>query len=299
MRLGLELPARSAGQRLDVLHTSYGAPLWTGAPLVLTVHDICYTTNPEWFSARDLRVLSTVVPRSIRKAAHVITDSSSARQQIIETYNVPAEKISAIPIGPGPGAQPIGEEEARRELSRLELPLGRPFVLTVGNLQPRKNLVRLLSAYDELAARGCDADLVIVGPRRFRADEVFKAVRHPDRVHFTDYITDRQLSACYRFSTMLVLPSLYEGFGLPALEAMSHGIPVACSNSGALPELCGDAAMLFDPLSIDAIAGAMERILSAADVRARLGEAGLAQAKLFTWARTVELTSRVYEQARS
>jgi len=299
VRLGLELPARSARQRLDVLHTTYGAPLWSAAPLVLTVHDICYATNPEWFSARDLRVLSTVVPRSIRKAPHVITDSSSARLQIMETYRVPEEKISAIPIGPGPGAEPITSEEARRELSGLELPLGRPFVLTVGNLQPRKNLVRLLSAYDELLARGCDADLVIVGPRRYRADEIFKAVRNPGRVHFTDYITDRQLAACYRSSTMLVLPSLYEGFGLPALEAMAHGIPVACSNAGALPELCGEAAVLFDPLSVDAIADAMEGILRDAAVRARLGEAGLARAKLFTWARTVELTSKVYEQARS
>ncbi|HMC67848.1 MAG TPA: glycosyltransferase family 1 protein, partial [Mycobacteriales bacterium] len=142
-------------------------------------------------------------------------------------------------------------------------------------------------------------DLVIVGPRRYRADETFQAVRKRDRIHSTGYITDRQLAACYRRSTMLVLPSLYEGFGLPALEAMAHGIPVACSNAGALPELCGEAAALFDPLSVDAIAGAMEAILGDADVRARLGAAGLARAGLFTWGRTVDLTSQVYEKVRS
>jgi glycosyltransferase involved in cell wall biosynthesis len=299
VRLGLELPVRSVGQHLDVVHTTYGAPLWSAAPLVLTVHDICYVTNPEWFSTRDFRVLSNLVPRSIRKAAHVITDSSSARLQIIETYGVPEDKISSIPIGPGPGAQPITEEEARRELSSLGLPPGRPFVLTVGNLQPRKNLVRMLAAFDELAAGGFDTDLVIVGPRRYRADEIFGAVRNRERIHFTGYITDRQLAACYRCSTMLVLPSLYEGFGLPALEAMAHGIPVACSNAGALPELCGDAAVLFDPLSVDAIAGAVGDILGDANLGARLGRAGLDRAGLFTWAQTVELTSKVYERVRS
>jgi glycosyltransferase involved in cell wall biosynthesis len=297
MRLGLELPLRSLG-RLDLLHMTYASPAWSGAPVVLTVHDICYATNPEWFSARDLRVLSTMVPRSIRRAAHVITVSQDARRQIIEYYRVPEAKISAIYNGPGAGAEPITPAAARQELSVMGLDLDRPFLLTVGNLQPRKNLVRLLEAFGELVTRRRhDIDLVIVGPKRYRAEEVIKAagpVAH--RVHFTGYVTDRQLAAAYRCSRVFVLPSLYEGFGLPALEAMAHGVPVACSKAGALPEVCGDAAVMFDPMSVQSITDAVDRLLKDQTVRQRLSNAGPTQAAKFSWKKTAEQTLNVYEQ---
>ena len=300
VRLGLELPLRSLGQRLDILHMTYSAPLWSAAPVVLTVHDICYATNPEWFSERDLRVLRANVPRSIRKAAQVITDSKSARDQIIETYQVPESKITAIPIGAGPGAQPIDADEARSEVAALGLDPNRPYLLAVGNLQPRKNLVRLLEAFKVLVARGHDVDLVIVGPRHYRAEDAEQAAGGlSDRVKFTGYIADRRLAACYRCSTAFVFPSLYEGFGLPALEAMSHGIAVACSDAGSLPEVCGDAALLFDPRSVGAIVDALDRLLGDADLRRRLGAAGQERAKQFTWSRTAELTAAVYARARS
>jgi glycosyltransferase involved in cell wall biosynthesis len=299
VRLGIELPLRSMRQRLDLLHMTYAAPAWSAAPVVLTVHDICYATNPEWFSPRDLRVLSTMVPRSIRKAVHVITVSQDARRQIIERYRVPEAKITAIPNGPGHGAEPITLEDAREELSTLGFNLRRPFLLTVGNLQPRKNLVRLIEAFGELVThRRQDIELVIVGPKRYLAEETIKAAGPvADRVHFTGYVTDRQLAACYRCSTVFVLPSLYEGFGLPALEAMAHGVPVACSNAGALPEVCGEAAVMFDPLSVKSIADATERILKDAELRRKLGAAGRARAEMFSWKKSAELTLKVYEQA--
>lgn len=300
VRLGAELPARSLGQRLDVLHTTYGAPVWSAAPLVLTVHDICYATNPEWFSPRDVRVLSSVVPRSIRKAAHVITVSESARRQIIERYKVPDAKISTIPNGPGPGAEEITLEAALRELATIGLKVKRPYLLTVGNLQPRKNLVRLLQAFDHLVrVRGHDIDLVIAGPAHFRAEEVLAAARPlGERVRFTGYLSDRQLAACYRCSTAFALPSLYEGFGLPVIEAMAHGIPVASSNAGALPEVAGEAAVLFDPLSVDDMVVAVDGILTDASLAERLGRAGKAQAARFSWRTSAELTLAVYRQVR-
>ena len=300
VRLGAELPLRSLAERLDILHMTYGAPVWSAAPVVLTVHDICYATNPEWFSPRDLRVLSTVVPRSIRLAAHVITDSDSARREIIDHYRVPEEKISSIPIGAGAGAMAITLEEARQELAGLDLKLERPYLLTVGNLQPRKNLVRLVEAFNQLVSGGHDIDLVIVGPRHFRAEDVFQAAQAATgRIHFTGYVSDRQLAACYRCSTAFVLPSLYEGFGLPVLEAMAHGVPVACSNAGALPEVAGDAAVLFDPRSVEAIAAAVSSILSDTILRDRLSQAGKARAAQFSWRRTAELTFSIYEKARA
>ena len=118
------------------------------------------------------------------------------------------------------------------------------------------------------------------------------------RVHLTGYVSDRQLAACYRCSTAFVLPSLYEGFGLPVLEAMAHGVPVACSNAGALPEVAGDAAVLFDPRSVEAIGAAMSSILRDASLRERLSHAGKARAAEFTWKRTAELTLAVYQKAR-
>jgi glycosyltransferase involved in cell wall biosynthesis len=299
VRLGAELPLRSFGQHLDLLHMTYAAPVWSAAPLILTVHDICFATNPEWFSPRDLRVLSTMVPRSIRKAAHVITVSQDARRQIIERYRVPEAKITAIYNGPGPGAEAITSAAARDELATLGFNLRRPFLLTVGNLQPRKNLVRLIEAFGDLGARrGHDLDLVIVGPKRYRAEETIKAAGAvADRVHFTGYVTDRQLAACYRASAVFVLPSLYEGFGLPALEAMAHGVPVACSNAGALPEVCGDAAIMFDPHSVKSMADAIARILGSEDLKRNLNAAGKARAAMFSWKKTAEQTLEVYKQA--
>jgi glycosyltransferase involved in cell wall biosynthesis len=300
VRLGLELPLRSLAQRLDILHMTYSAPVWSAAPIVLTVHDICYATNPEWFSERDLSVLSSNIPRSIHAAAYVITDSQSARDQIVEYYKVPDSKISVIPIGPGPAAAPISPEDARAELAKLGIEAKRPYLLAVGNLQPRKNLVRLLDAFKDLVGpRGHDVDLVIVGPPRFRAEDTFAAsTAVTERVRFTGYVTDHQLAAFYKCSTAFVFPSLYEGFGLPALEAMSHGVPVVCSNAGSLPEVCGDAALLFDPMSVDAIIEAVDRVLSDADLRKRLGAAGSARAREFSWTKSAEMTVAVYEKAR-
>jgi glycosyltransferase involved in cell wall biosynthesis len=300
VRLGLELPLRSFGQRLDVLHMTYAAPIWSAAPLVLTVHDICYATNPEWFSERDLRVLRANVPRSIRMAAHVVTDSQSARNQIIETYGVPESKITSIPIGPGPGGLPIGEDEARAELKALGLDASRPYLLAVGNLQPRKNLVRLLESFKAILAHGHDVELVIVGPRRYRADDAVEAAGAvAERVHFTGYVTDRQLAACYRSSTLFVFPSLYEGFGLPALEAMAQGVPIACSSAGSLPEVCGDSALYFDPRSVEEMTAAIERLLADTELRRKLGAAGVERAKDFSWTRTADLTVQIYEKVRS
>lgn len=298
VRLGLELPIRSLGG-IDLLHMTYGAPVWSAAPIVLTVHDICYATNPEWFSQRDVRVLSKIVPRSIKKAAHVITDSQSARSQIMDHYGVPEAKISAIPIGPGAGAESITMEAARIEVAALGLTPDRPFMLAVGNVQPRKNLVRLIEAFRELVSmRDHDLELVIVGPRRFRADDIVKSgARVSQRVRFTGYVTDRQLAACYRCCSLFVLPSLYEGFGLPALEAMAHGVPTACSDAGALPELCGEAAVMFDPYSVEAIVEAVDRILTDTALRERLSLAGPERARMFSWQSTAQLTLEAYKKA--
>ncbi len=294
-RLGLELPFRSLTQGLDVLHITYSAPLWSATPIVLNVHDICYATNPEWFSPRDLRILTTMVPRSIRRAAHVITVSESARRQIIDYYGVPEDRISAVLNGPGPAVMSLSPEDSERELRAVGLSVERPYLLTVGNLQPRKNLVRLIEAYSAVVSAGdVDVDLVIVGPRRFHAEDVVTAAAAlRDRIHLTGYLTDRQLAAAYIRSSGFVLPSLYEGFGLPVLEAMSHGVPVACSGAGALPEICGDAGLMFDPTSVEEMSDALRRLMNE-PLRSQLATAGAERAKQFSWDRAARQTLAVY-----
>jgi len=298
LRLGIDLPVRSWCDGLDVLHMTYVAPAWSRCPVVLTVHDITFATNPEWFSARDLRVLSNAVPWSMRRAARVITVSEVCRRQIIEHFGVPADRVACIHNAPGPAAQPIDPDAARRELIALGVDPGRPYLLSVGNLQPRKNLVRLIRAFRAVSAGGLDVDLLVVGAEHYRSHEVLEAAGEVGgRIRFTGYIGDRQLAACYSLAKAFVMPSLFEGFGIPAIEAMSHGIPVACSRGGALPEVCGDAAVYFDALEVESIAGALERTLSDDSLRQELVRKGRAQAALFSWRQSAHLTLSTYRSA--
>ena len=294
-RLTVDLAARAWRDRLDVLHTTYTAPVWAHCPTVLTVHDISYAKHPEWFSGRDLRVLSTMVPWSIRRTARVITVSLLCRQEIIETYQVPEEKVVCVYNAAGPAAQELSEEDVRAEASGLGIDVSRPFVLAVGNLQPRKNLVRLIEAFERVRSLGVDAELVIVGPEHFRAELVRTAADGvKEHVRFTGYVSHRQLAACYSAATMFAFPSLFEGFGIPALEAMAHGTPVICARAGALPEVCGDAALYFDPLNTDSIAEALKRVLTNPGFRTELSSAGRARVRQYSWRRAAEETLAVY-----
>src|SRR5712664_701133 len=297
-RLTVDLPVRSWNDRLDVMHITYAAPVWSRCPVVLTVHDICYTSHPEWFSARDLSVLSATVPWSIRRAARVITVSDLCRTEIIERYRVPEEKVVRVYNAAGPAAQALSEAEARVDVAALGIDPSRPYVLAVGNLQPRKNLVRLIKAFADLTAQGIDADLVIVGPEHFRSDLVRQEAAGLDaRVRMTGYLTHRQLAACYECATVFAFPSLFEGFGIPALEAMAHGTPVVCAKAGALPEVCGDAALYFDPLDTTSIATTLKRVLTDPVLRAVLSGAGRARERRFSWRQAAQETLEVYRQA--
>jgi len=298
LRLGIDLPVRSWTDHLDVLHVTYVAPVLSHCPIVLTVHDITFATNPEWFSARDLRVLSRAVPWSIRRAARVITVSEVCRRQIIEQFGAPPDQVVCIPNAAGPAAQPIEGDAAREELIALGLDPGRPYVLSVGNLQPRKNLVRLIKAFRAVLAGGLDIDLVVVGAERYRASEALESVGEASkRIRFTGYVSDRQLAACYSLAEVFVMPSLFEGFGIPALEAMTHGVAVVCSRSGALPEVCGDAALYFDPLEVESIGDALQRALSDRSLRDELVRKGRVQAARFSWRQSAQLTMSTYRTA--
>jgi glycosyltransferase involved in cell wall biosynthesis len=298
IRLGVELPARSWTDRLALLHVTYSAPAWSRCPVILTVHDISFVDHPEWFSTRDMRVLSNTVPWSIRRAARVITVSELCRQQIIERFSVPGEKVVTIYNGPGASAQVIDQDEAKALVREIGIDPSRLLVLAVGNLQPRKNLVRLIGAFQQIVRHGVDADLVIVGPEHYRANLVHEAAAGlNERIHFTGYVSDRKLAALYASATVFAFPSLFEGFGIPAVEAMAHGTPIACSNTGALPEVCGEAAVYFDPLDSDSITSALEQVLTNVELRTRLSRAGRSRQQLFSWSNAAKETLAVYRSA--
>lgn len=297
IRLAFDLPLQTWRDDLDVLHMTYTAPLWTRCPLVLTVHDISYVDHPEWFSARDVHMLSLTVPWSMRRADRVITVSEVCRAEIIHRYHLPENKVTCIHNAAGPAGQPIDQAEAVSIVRALGIDPAQRYVLAVGNLQPRKNLTRLINAYRNMLGVGIDANLVIVGPEHYRAQLVKAAAGDPTgRIKLTGYLTHRQLAACYACAAVFAFPSLYEGFGIPALEAMCHGVPVVCSRAGALPEVCGDAAYYFDPEDLDSITSALIKVLTDPDLRSVLTIAGKSRSSRFTWQRAAEQTAAVYEE---
>lgn len=294
-RLALDLPRFCRQWRADVLHVTYNAPLRRPCPVVLSVHDVIFRLFPANFAPRVRLLLNTVLPLSMRRAARIITISQASRQSIEQFYPFTRGRVRVIPLAAGPLVDVAPDHAAAQAITG-----DRPYILTVGSLQPRKNMARLIAAYD-LARReaGLTARLVIVGRALHRGTAVAaEARRSPfaDDIVFTDYISDAALAALYTRCAVFVYPSLWEGFGLPVLEAMHLGAPVIASRSSALPEVAGQAARLVDPLSTAELAQALAAVAGDPAEQARLRAAGFAQAARFSWERTARATLAVYRE---
>jgi alpha-1,3-rhamnosyl/mannosyltransferase len=235
----------------------------------------------------------------LQEARHIITDAQSTRRELIEIFNLPADKISAIHLGVDARFLAPNLPTAAQTLARFDV---RPqhYLLSVGTLEPRKNIERTLLAYATLPAnlRG-SLPLVLTGGKGWKDEAILariKQIKPPGRVVLTGYVAHQELLALYASCTVFVYPSLYEGFGLPILEAMAAGAPVITSNTSAMPEVAGDAALLVDPMSVDAIAAAMQRLLEDRELAAALSARGKERARGFTWARTAQETLKVYRR---
>jgi len=303
-RLAWGIPRVCQRRGAQVLHVSYTAPLWTPCPAVVTVHDISYEFFPQFFSPRDRLLLSVTVPLSCRRAARVIAVSERTRRDLVQRYGLPAAKIRVVyEAADERFLAPIAAEDVARVRARHAA--GRRYILAVGNLQPRKNLVRLVDAFAALIASGSVAEdvvLVIAGQAHWRGSEVFERVRNrglQERVYFPGYVADEDLPPLYRGALVFVHPALYEGFGLPPLEAMACGAPVICSNGGALPEVVGDAALLFEPQDTGSLVQALRDLLADEERRQALASAGQARAAQFSWERAARETLAVYGEAAS
>ena len=294
-RLRVPIPVEAITGALDAFYSPDFVlpPTLPRTRTLLTVHDLSFLRCPEAFVPALRRYLERVVPRSVARADRVLADSEATRADLIALLGVPPEKVQVLYSGVHPRFCPRPEPDETARL-RARYGLGdAPYVLSVGTLQPRKNYVRLIRAFVQLTNQPTNQptnqltnQLVIAGGRGWLYEETLaEAGKYPDRVRILGFVDDGDLPALYRNAALFVFPSLYEGFGLPVLEAMACGVPVVCSNASSLPEVAGDAALLVDPLDTDGLTMAMARVLEDPDLRRGMIARGLEQAARFTWER--------------
>lgn len=293
-------PVAARRARLDLLHGPVNVlPLGAPCPGVVTVHDLAFLAYPAAFHPAKRRYLALLTALSLRRAARAIAVSSFTRDEIVRRLGVPAAKVAVVPNAADASFAPRPAGEVAR--FRAERGLPTRMILSVGTLEPRKNLVGLLQAFARVAP-ATDATLVVVGAKGWLYDELFArldALGLAGRVRFAGRVPDGELPLWYNAAEVFVYPSRYEGFGLPPLEALACGVPVVTSDAASMPEVVGDAAILADPADPVALAAALARVLDDAGLRAALRERGPRRAAQFSWARTAAATRAVYDEVLS
>jgi len=304
-QIGLVRAAKD--DRLDVLHApSLTAPLGLGCPSVVTIHDMLWLVPPAQASRlsgkrRLMRAYYRLVPRlAARRAAAVLTVSEASRRSIVERLGIPSERIVVTYEAAKPSFSCVDRGEAAARV-RQKYGLSSSFVLALGSADPRKNLPALLEAYARLPQPLMRRHVLgIVWTHRYLAQELTERAARlgiADRVHYLENVADDDLAQLYNAAEVFVFPSLQEGFGLPAVEAMACGTPVIASDNSSLPEVVGDAGVLVDAREPAAIADALERLLNDEAQRSALGRKGIERAAMFSWRRCAEETMTVYERA--
>ena len=300
LRVPFSLPLMAGRDGCDLLHTQYFTPPVCPCPVVLTIHDASFMRHPEFFDRIEARLFPHLIGFSARRARLVVTDSAFSGAEIRELLRVPDDRIRVVPLAVDPCFEPLDREGALdRVRGKYGIPFDR-FLLFVGEVQPRKNVDRLLRAFARLrAGTGTDCGLVLVGNRKYAGCDPVRLIEEHGlsgaAVH-TGFVPQEDLVDFYCAADLFVFPSLYEGFGLPPLEAMACGTPVAASDRGALPEVLAAAAAYFDPLDPDAIAASISRLLESSERRETLRRAGPARAALFTCEATAQMTRSIYDE---
>lgn len=266
---------------------------------VVTFHDIAVLDHPEWFGKRFASWYRWLVPRLARRVKRIVAVSEFTKSRLVNSLGIDSSKIAVIPNGVDERFRKANQIEIRKVHSRLPESFS-TYVLSVGSLEPRKNVARLLEAWSQCVERiPPSVWLVITGVKG--ASQVFGRMPQmslPHRVHLTGFVPERELPALYRGALTLVYPSVYEGFGLPALEAMALGVPPIVSDNTSLPQLVRDAGLCIDPFNVGAIAEAIIRIVNDVDLRTELGRRSIARSYLFDWNRTARATWEVLLEAR-
>jgi glycosyltransferase involved in cell wall biosynthesis len=273
---------------VDLVHAIYFLPPMTGRPSVLTVHDISFEIYPKFFSRGALMRDRLLIRASARRATRVVTVSNASRLDILERYGLPELKVAVAQNGVSEGFQPDDEGEWAPYAG------DRPLrILAVGTLQPRKNLTRLIDALG-LVSRTIPVQLRVAGPDGHEANRIRERLSKSVRAEAIGWVNEAELAGEYRAADVFAYPSIYEGFGLPVLEAMACGTPVVTSTGGSLPEVAGDAALLVDPLDVEAIAAAILRIAGDPELARSLRARGIERAAQFTWERSAAIHADLY-----
>ncbi len=306
-RLAVDLPSHMRRDRPDLLHVQYTGPLFTNVPLVVSVHDVSFLEYPQYFTRFRATQLKFTVRKTVERAAAILTPSEFSRTAILRHYRLDEEKVVVVHNATSAEFRPIDRQVALGAVER-KFGIRGPFVLMVGDLQPRKNHLGLLQAFEELlrAHPQLPHRLVFVGKETWYSKDLHRAVAKSsiaERVDFTGFVEDADLVQFYGACDLFVFPSFYEGFGLPILEAMACGRAVVSSNTSALPEVADGAGILFDPASCEQMTRALRDVLVDPELRARLERLGSQRAAAFSWeraaARTLEVYSRVAGATRA
>jgi len=288
----VELPKARSELKVDLFHGVYWMRPWEKERFVLTIHDISFAVHPEWFRVGEAAFYTRMVRAAAKRAQKVITVSEFCRTEMMERWDLPADQVEATYEAARKVFKPGKKKQA-----------GTPTLLFVSAIHPRKNLGRLLRVWERLrSGRFPDLRLRVVGPAGWSAGEEVRQLKKAvggGGVVWEGAQTEEQLRQAYGEATMLVYSSLYEGFGLPPVEAMACGCPVVCSKEGSLPEVCGGAAEYFDPRSEEEMMAAVALVLGSTSRREELRQAGLVRAGEFSWKRMAEETAEIYRRARA
>lgn len=291
------LPRLARRERVDLVHSlASTAPAWGPFARVATVHDLIYARFPEAHGGVRALGMRALVPLAVRSSHRLIADSESTRRDLIGLLKAPSQRVDVVPLGFGAPrrSNPLSAQDVR---SQLDLG-GRRVLLSLSAKRPHKNLLRLIDAVAKMPSARRPL-LILPGYATWHEAELRQRAQElgiQEDVRFLGWISKELLEGLWEIAEAFVYPSLYEGFGLPVLEAMARGVPVACSDASSLPEVAGEAALMFDPRSETQIAAAIERLLTEPQLAQRLRSAGLARAAHFTWERTAQLTLQVYEK---
>jgi glycosyltransferase involved in cell wall biosynthesis len=288
------LPRLAERYNIDILHSPANiAPLFYRGKSIINIHDLCFVVNPQWYSFAFRTLYNIVIPQLARRATKVITNSNNSKNDLLQYFKLPAEKVSLVYWA----VDDVFSVGIPTEQSAGNPGFQSDYILYVGSLEPRKNINVLIEAYEKLRRDfpAIKTKLILIGGESpLFATVKLKARAFRDDVIFKGFVTDQELGEFYRHARLVAYPSLYEGFGLPPLEAMASGAPVVTSSTSSIPEVVGRAAVLVDPRDRDQLARAMHRVLTDASLRESMVKAGTEQVKKFNWYRVARSVLAVY-----
>jgi len=299
VRIPFLLALATKKDTLDILHVQYIAPPLYGGKLVVTIHDLCFLHYPDFFSKFEAWRSKLLIRLTAKKSSAIITGSHFSKQDIVDSYGMHPAKIQVIPFGISPHFSPASDPEETRKILH-KYGIQKPYLLYVGRLNPRKNIVSIVKVFSQIKRENhLPHRLIIVGKKDFETRKILLSldkIEHKEDILFTGLVPDQDLPFLYREADVFLYPSLFEGVGLPVLEAMRSGVPVVSSDSSGLKETAGDAGICVNPLDHSEISRAVLRIISDPDFRNTCRTRGISRTEKLSWLSTAQQTLKVYQR---